>query len=134
MSTTTVATADALRDLKARIRQRSNDQEPERSEAGYCRHGRYVGGMGIDWICQACEDGTSLHEEVDDYVDGLVTMVRDVLDLERIIDRVRNRIGFETPVTSSLRQAHQKLCFQVWEDADLRAVYQILWDAERAAH
>ena len=22
-----------------------------------CKHGMYVGGCGIDWICQLCEDG-----------------------------------------------------------------------------
>lgn len=24
---------------------------------GHCRHGVYVGGCGIDWMCGACEDG-----------------------------------------------------------------------------
>lgn len=26
---------------------------------GYCEHGTYVGGCGIDWMCQWCEDGIS---------------------------------------------------------------------------
>ena len=24
----------------------------------YCKHGNKVGGMGIDWMCPQCEDGT----------------------------------------------------------------------------
>lgn len=24
---------------------------------GFCRHGVFTGGVGIDWICGACEDG-----------------------------------------------------------------------------
>ncbi len=32
---------------------------------GYCKHGVYVGGSGIDWMCGRCEDGdTSPEEEV----------------------------------------------------------------------
>ncbi len=32
------------------------------SEKGYCVHGVYVGGCGIDWMCQLCEDGVSYKE------------------------------------------------------------------------
>ena len=28
----------------------------------YCPHGVYVGGCGIDWMCQWCEDGISVQE------------------------------------------------------------------------
>jgi hypothetical protein len=28
-------------------------------EDGYCEHGTYVGGCGIDWMCGWCEDGIS---------------------------------------------------------------------------
>lgn len=31
-------------------------------EKGYCEHGRYVGGCGIDWICPYCEEGISAKE------------------------------------------------------------------------
>jgi hypothetical protein len=24
---------------------------------GYCPHGVYVGGIGVDWMCGRCEDG-----------------------------------------------------------------------------
>ncbi len=30
---------------------------------GYCRHGAYVGGCGIDWMCGTCEN-YSLDEEI----------------------------------------------------------------------
>jgi len=42
-------------------------ENPEASEAGYCPHGTYVGGCGIDWMCHDCEMGISDAE----YVDGL---------------------------------------------------------------
>lgn len=29
----------------------------ERTQAGYCRHGVYVGGCGPDWMCGRCEQG-----------------------------------------------------------------------------
>lgn len=32
---------------------------------GYCRHGKYVGGCGIDWMCGLCEDGITLRQEKD---------------------------------------------------------------------
>lgn len=45
--------ADALGMLLAQDRSRRDDQ----AEEGYCRHGVYVGGIGIDWMCGACESG-----------------------------------------------------------------------------
>lgn len=30
---------------------------PEDRREGYCKHGKYVGGIGIDWMCGPCEDG-----------------------------------------------------------------------------
>lgn len=44
---------DALRTALAADRYRRDAQAPE----GYCRHGVYVGGCGVDWMCGACEDG-----------------------------------------------------------------------------
>lgn len=38
--------------LRARRRERREQQA-----AGYCRHGVYVGGCGIDWMCGTCENG-----------------------------------------------------------------------------
>lgn len=37
----------------------THDQGERDKQAGngYCRHGRYVGGMGIDYMCGACESG-----------------------------------------------------------------------------
>lgn len=39
----------------------SNDAEFREAD-GYCDHGVYVGGCGIDWMCQWCEDGISRAE------------------------------------------------------------------------
>ena len=39
----------------------SNDAE-FRNPDGYCVHGTYVGGCGIDLMCQWCEDGISVTE------------------------------------------------------------------------
>jgi hypothetical protein len=33
---------------------------PERD--GYCEHGVYVGGCGIDWMCGYCENGVTAAE------------------------------------------------------------------------
>lgn len=42
---------------------RDDSNDPEfRDPNGYCPHGTYVGGCGIDWMCQWCEDGISLAE------------------------------------------------------------------------
>lgn len=35
-------------------------------ENGYCPHGVYVGGMGIDWMCGACESGDDGPEDSDE--------------------------------------------------------------------
>ena len=40
-------------------RARDEDDEDEQPEAGYCKHGVYVGGCGIDWMCGDCEAGTT---------------------------------------------------------------------------
>lgn len=48
---------DIMEDL-ANDRDDSNDPE-FRDPDGYCEHGVYVGGCGIDWMCQWCEDGIS---------------------------------------------------------------------------
>jgi hypothetical protein len=31
-------------------------------DGGYCKHGTYVGGCGIDWMCGYCESGYSNYE------------------------------------------------------------------------
>jgi hypothetical protein len=51
---------DIMQDL-ANDRDDSNDPE-FRDYDGYCEHGVYVGGCGVDWMCQWCEDGISAAE------------------------------------------------------------------------
>lgn len=31
--------------------------DDRRQRAGYCRHGKWIGGSGIDYMCRWCEDG-----------------------------------------------------------------------------
>ena len=42
---------------------RDDSEDPEfRDQGGYCEHGRYVGGCGIDYMCDWCESGISAAE------------------------------------------------------------------------
>ena len=43
----------ALKMILCHDQSQRDDAMPE----GYCRHGKYVGGCGVDWMCGACEDG-----------------------------------------------------------------------------
>lgn len=56
------------------------DDRPTESyyEGDHCPHGVYVGGCGIDWMCQWCEDGISLAE-----AKRIVTMERTRATRER---------------------------------------------------
>lgn len=45
---------DALAMILCHDQGERDRQAPE----GYCRHGKYVGGCGVDWMCGACEDGS----------------------------------------------------------------------------
>lgn len=48
-------------DVMEMMDDRDDSNDPEfRDYDGYCEHGVYVGGCGIDWMCQWCEDGISL--------------------------------------------------------------------------
>lgn len=51
---------DIMQDL-ANDRDDSNDPE-FRDYGGYCEHGVYVGGCGVDWMCGDCEMGISAAE------------------------------------------------------------------------
>ena len=42
---------------------RDDSNDPQyREPDGYCEHGKYVGGCGVDWMCRWCEDGISRAE------------------------------------------------------------------------
>lgn len=48
---------------------------------GNCKHGTYVGGCGIDWMCGACESGEDSRNFVEVAEDRLTNEVwRDALD------------------------------------------------------
>jgi hypothetical protein len=38
---------------------------PIEQDPGFCEHDTYVGGCGIDWMCQWCEDGISQAERLE---------------------------------------------------------------------
>lgn len=43
-------------DLMADMDDRDDSADPQyRPADGYCKHGRYVGGCGADYICGECE-------------------------------------------------------------------------------
>ena len=65
----------------------------------YCKHGNYVGGMGIDWMCIWCENGEDpppqkIFKFI--YVPTMgerkgkpqiaITRKRDILDRKRVFD------------------------------------------------
>lgn len=123
----TTATQDTkIRRLKDSIAERLHQQRAEAWEAGYCIHGKYVGGIGIDWICQRCEDGVTIEEMVNDSVDTIVEEVADVIEVAHILTRMEKRFGYETPLIADMRNSLIKMYTMVWEDADKRAVFQIL--------
>jgi hypothetical protein len=50
-------------DFVAMADDRDDSNDPEfRAPDGYCEHGVYVGGSGIDWMCGYCEDGITAAE------------------------------------------------------------------------
>lgn len=51
-------------ELEAEIERLQNWGHRSSNEDGYCRHGAYVGGCGIDWMCGTCEN-YSLDEEIE---------------------------------------------------------------------
>ena len=53
-------------DLISEMDDRDDSNDPEfRDHDGYCEHGTYVGGCGIDWMCGWCEDGISAAEAIE---------------------------------------------------------------------
>lgn len=51
-------------ELEAEIKRLQEWGHKSSNEDGYCRHGTYVGGCGIDWMCGICEN-YSLDEEIE---------------------------------------------------------------------
>lgn len=79
---------------------------------GYCEHGKYVGGCGVDHICGYCEDGISARE--------LAAERRDTIrrGLQRIIGLVK--LSAASPEMSNQQRAaffsclpHTRACEQV---------------------
>ena len=49
--------ADEIISALSMILAHDQGERDARAPEGYCRHGVYVGGCGIDWMCGACEAG-----------------------------------------------------------------------------
>lgn len=75
-------------DLMADMDDRDDSSDPEfRDPDGYCPHGTYVGGCGIDWMCQWCEDGISVAEMHRIYTARKTREIRNnAADAERILN------------------------------------------------
>ncbi len=56
--------------------------EDDPRDAGYCEHGVYVGGIGVDWMCMDCELGTPW----EDYVLGKQLELRRLHSRRRMQD------------------------------------------------
>jgi len=80
------ATYDYIMSELANDRDDSNDPE-YRDDDGYCEHGRYVGGCGVDWMCQWCEDGISAKEVAEIYS---ARHTREVREKAAIAEKVLN--------------------------------------------
>jgi hypothetical protein len=78
---------DIMQDL---ANDRDDSYDPEfRDPDGYCPHGRYVGGSGIDLMCNDCEMGISLAERIEiDRQTRLRKIRNNAADAERILNNL----------------------------------------------
>lgn len=66
----------------------SNDPEFNNPD-GYCEHGEYVGGCGVDWMCGLCEDGISAAEATRIQTEQRTRLVRDrAQSAERLLTKL----------------------------------------------
>jgi hypothetical protein len=86
---------DIIRRIKAEREEEDRDRAIGTFEYhGHCIHGVYVGGCGIDWMCQWCEGGWTLYE----YARHHAQMQRDrdrQASLEHIVTSMFTRTGIE---------------------------------------
>jgi hypothetical protein len=111
-----------LTEMKGHAVDRTRLREREAAEAGYCRHGKYVGGMGIDWMCHYCEMGDTIEEEVDAQVYSIIRQVELVTELGEMVGKM-DRAGLKSlPVL----HCHLKMLEQVIDRPLAREVIDIL--------
>lgn len=80
----------------------------------FCKHGVYVGGCGIDWMCQRCEDGTP---------DPTPRELR--AELGRIVDDAEGLIAklAETTATrTAIAEVVEYIFWQSYERAERRLI------------
>lgn len=107
------------------------DQSPSE---GYCFHGTYVGGCGIDWMCGYCESG----DEGSSHYDYLSGSLRYSFALSRIKAKVR-LARIEAWVANLSAQGLKGS--QIMEVAErelsageVRLVTYLVWQAHRAEY
>lgn len=80
----------------------------------FCKHGVYVGGCGIDWMCQRCEDGTP---------DPTPRELR--AELGRIVDDAEGLIAKLAETTASrtaIAEVVEYIFWQSYERAERRLI------------
>lgn len=83
----------------------------DRMDSGYCRHGVYVGGCGIDWMCGKCEDGAPEPTKAE----------------RKKYDRTRKSNYYLNRVLYLLKRNR-------WEDAEKAFTMANRWSARAVAH
>lgn len=92
----------------------------------YCKHGVYVGGCGIDWMCQRCEDGipdptprelrAELGRIVDDAEGLIATLAETTATRTAIVNAIEHIFGRRFEATE--RALHSVLAIAEHEDDD----------------
>jgi hypothetical protein len=81
---------------------RDDTYDPEfRDPEGYCPHGKYVGGMGADLMCDWCESGISVEE-----AKRIVAMERTRATRERAENAAKLLNGLLTHGMGGVHAAH----------------------------
>lgn len=108
------------------------DQLPDNE--GYCFHGTYVGGCGIDWMCGWCESG----EDGSSHYDFLSGSLRYSFALSRIKAKVRSARLEAWVANLSAQGLKGPQIMEVAEkelsDGEVRYVTYLVWQARRAEY
>lgn len=81
-----------------------------------CKHGSYVGGCGIDWMCHACEMGYP-----DPTIDETIRRIVDTIEVRQEWQTTCREIGIEfDPFSSIVYPTTRRLHLLVAELAEIR--------------
>lgn len=82
---------------------------------GYCFHGQYVGGCGIDWMCGYCESGEA-GSSAYDYLEG-VYRYKEAASTLRAIRRRAKALVFEGRIKAAFEANDYDLAKQLYAEA-----------------